>query len=133
MRWIPLLLAGCGSWASVRPYQPLVVPAPAPAASLLVAAERTARDLGATRVEVLPLLGRVEAVFEHGDVRERVRVQLGDWGELAIDARLEIDGESDLDCMCDGYAHTREKELAARILERVQPRATLAPTHASTK
>jgi hypothetical protein len=117
-----LALGGCaGAFCGVRVYQPLVVKSAAPGAALLGAAERAVRELGAETVEVAREESRLSAVFHQANgVREHLRLQVTDWGEVAIDLRTELqtdDGEWIAPTtVCDDYSHAREKRVAEHLL-----------------
>jgi hypothetical protein len=118
---------GCGpaSLYGERAYQPLVVQSAATHKAVLDAAYRAARDAGASSVDLAEEELRLSAVFdEHGITRERLRVQVTEWGQVAVDVRTEMigrDGEWQVpERMCNDYAHAREREIADRILAAVR-------------
>jgi len=131
MRWLlPLCALACGcaetAWCGVRDYRPLVVASSAPRDELIAAAERTARDLGAARVDATA--DSVDAVLDHDwekHTRDRLRVVARD-GALVVDVRTELEASPGEwiapDKVCDDYAHRRERAIAERIVASSRPR-----------
>ena len=132
-RLAPLLFAllagssGCAGAFScgLQDYKPLVVATTAPLKTVLEAAYEAAREAGATHVDLAEDELRVSAVFdEHEKTRERLRVQVTEWGEVSIDVRTEmLDKDSEWiapDRVCGDYHHSREREIADTILAKVK-------------
>src|SRR5262249_49467537 len=119
--WL-LSTVGCAeTFCSGKPYQPLVVSSLAPPQVLLDAAERAARDLGASSVETARADLRLSAVFAERDhQREHLRVQVTAWGVVSIDLRTELQADDGAwiapDTVCDDYSHSREQRVAEKLL-----------------
>ncbi|HZS41500.1 MAG TPA: hypothetical protein VFF06_31940 [Polyangia bacterium] len=120
------LAGGCvESLCTARVYQPLVVKSSATSTALLDAAERAMRELGARSIDVARADSRVSAILDERDhVREHWRVQVTDWGDVAIDVRTELQADDGTwiapDTVCDDYSHAREKRVAERLLKLVR-------------
>jgi hypothetical protein len=127
MRWALLALAlldGCAAGgACVRhDHRPLVIKSRAPRKALIDAAYQAARNLGAAHVDLSEEEGWVKAVVdEQESARTRLHVQVTEWGEVAVDVRIETkDREGDwatAERVCENDpGEARQREVAEYIL-----------------
>lgn len=120
------LLFGCASTVchGVREYQPYLAPIAQPKYVVFAAAERTVREMGAARVDVIGAELRLDAILSHDwaqKTREHLRLSLDEQGRLAIEIRTEMESDTGdwlvPEQVCDGYTFEREKKIAQRILD----------------
>lgn len=131
MKIVPLLFlstalagaAGCAgtAWCGLQDYKPLVLATTAPHKRVLDAAYQAARQAGATHVDLAEDELRVSATFDEQErTRERLRIQVSEWGQVSVDVRTEMRGAGSEwvapERVCGDYQHSREQAIADTIL-----------------
>lgn len=113
------LLYGCALPASVRLYQPLVVPGVARQDAMYAAARWIAHEDGEVQIQEWPAQHRIVATRTDGDVRDMTVVQVAPNGDLEVEVRTQIAAGDNqwltADVVCAGYGYARERAVAERI------------------